>query len=36
MSLQDGVPWEEGFCDGLVKSYAFVCLLSEEGEIILS
>ena len=26
--LLPGVPWEEGFCDGLVKSRAFVPLLS--------
>ena len=27
-SLQPGVPWEEGFCDGLVNSKAFLPILS--------
>ena len=26
--LQDGVPWEDGFCTGLVQSKVFVCLIS--------
>ena len=29
--LAPGVPWEEGFCDGLVNSRAFVPLLSREA-----
>ena len=29
--LQPGVDWEEGFCDGLIKSRAFVALLSRGG-----
>ena len=28
MCLEAGKNWEEGFCDGLVKSAYFVCLLS--------
>jgi ankyrin repeat protein/serine/threonine protein kinase len=28
VSLQPGVPWDEGFCDGLVQSRVFVPLLS--------
>ena len=31
MSLKPGVPWEEGFCDGLVNSKAFVPLLSRKA-----
>ena len=31
ISLQPGVPWEEGFCDGLLKSKSFIPLLSREG-----
>ena len=27
--LAAGIPWEEGFCDGLVNSRAFICLISE-------
>lgn len=27
--LQPGQPWEDGFCDGLVNSACFVCLLSK-------
>jgi serine/threonine protein kinase len=29
--LLPGQPWEEGFCDGLVNSACFVCLLSRNG-----
>eukprot|EP01041_Mallomonas_annulata_P009780 gene9780-biopygen4677 len=29
--LQPGVPWEEGFCTGLVNSRTFVCLLSRNA-----
>ena len=29
--LQPGVDWEEGFCEGLIKSRAFVALLSRAG-----
>jgi hypothetical protein len=29
--LKPGVPWEQGFCSGLVDSKAFVCLLSKEA-----
>ena len=29
--LQPGVDWEEGFCEGLIKSKAFVALLSRAG-----
>lgn len=29
--LKNGVPWEEGFCDGLVRSRAVVCLLSADA-----
>jgi serine/threonine protein kinase len=29
--LEDGVPWEQGFCSGLIDSEAFVCLLSKEA-----
>ena len=29
--LQPGVDWEEGFCEGLIKSRAFVALLSRGG-----
>ena len=29
--LQSGVDWEEGFCEGLIKSRAFVALLSRTG-----
>ena len=29
--LQPGVNWEEGFCEGLIKSRAFVALLSRGG-----
>lgn len=29
--LEAGVPWEEGFCDGLVQSRAFVPLISREA-----
>ena len=31
MCLQAGKNWEEGFCDGLVKSAYFVCLLSRRA-----
>ena len=27
--LAAGVPWEDGFCDGLVNSRSFVCIISE-------
>eukprot|EP01042_Synura_sphagnicola_P036640 gene36640-biopygen15342 len=30
-SLKAGVPWEEGFCNGLIQSRTFVCLMSEEA-----
>jgi hypothetical protein len=29
MCLKPGVPWEEGFCEGLIKSYAFVPVMSK-------
>lgn len=29
--LQDGVPWEEGFCNGLIKSKIFLPLLSRNA-----
>ena len=29
--LQPGLNWEEGFCEGLIKSKAFVALLSRDG-----
>jgi serine/threonine protein kinase len=29
--LQSGVSWEEGFCNGLITSKSFVCLLSENA-----
>ena len=29
--LQPGVDWEEGFCEGLIKSKAFVALMSRGG-----
>jgi hypothetical protein len=29
--LKPGVPWEDGFCDGLVSSRAFVCFISRGG-----
>eukprot|EP01041_Mallomonas_annulata_P011899 gene11899-biopygen5820 len=31
MCLQPGVPWEEGFCTGLVSSRTIVCLLSRDA-----
>jgi serine/threonine protein kinase/Leucine-rich repeat (LRR) protein len=31
MCLLPGQPWEEGFCNGLVKSSCFVCLLSKNA-----
>ena len=31
MCLQPGMDWEEGFCDGLIKSRAFIALLSRAG-----
>ena len=31
VSLQPGVPWEEGFCEGMMKSRAFVPLLSRRA-----
>ena len=31
VSLQPGVPWEEGFCDGLMKCRSFVPLLSRSA-----
>lgn len=31
VSLQPGVPWEEGFCDGLMKCKSFVPLLSRSA-----
>lgn len=30
-SLPNGKPWEEGFCDGLLKSRAFVAVVSRES-----
>jgi hypothetical protein len=29
--LEPGVPWEQGFCSGLIDRKAFVCLLSREA-----
>ena len=29
--LAPGVPWKEGFCNGLVNSRTFVCLLSRNA-----
>jgi ankyrin repeat protein/serine/threonine protein kinase len=29
--LKPGVPWEQGFMEGLIKSYTFVCVLSADG-----
>ena len=31
VSLQPGVPWEEGFCEGMMKSRSFVPLLSRRA-----
>ena len=31
VSLEPGVPWEEGFCEGLMKCKSFVPLLSRDG-----
>jgi serine/threonine protein kinase len=29
--LAPGVPWEEGFCQGLVNSRSFICIVSKEA-----
>ncbi len=29
--LQAGKPWEDGFCDGLVSSKSFICLISADA-----
>lgn len=31
MCLEAGVPWDEGFCHGLIKSHAFIPLLSRHA-----
>jgi serine/threonine protein kinase len=31
VSLEPGVPWKEGFCDGLSNAKTFVCLLSRNA-----
>lgn len=31
LCLQPGVPWEEGFCNGVISSTSFVCIISKNA-----